>query len=266
MLHKWWDAASWHQEDLGGNLKSPPYCVTSSQGNIHCFALSSAGTLAHKWWDTASWHEDDLGGALAGSPYCVASRPGELHCFGLSASGTMLHKWWNPPKPPPPATAAAVAAPRAVPQDHKSIDCGLIGPHYAEISCPASTSHANCWCAVQSFWGNAKCQCDANPPQPPNPPNLITKLGEPGRTSLGSSTVGNMETFHIAGATKIEVDMYMLMASIPCGSWVLQGPGSFSQVLGGNVFGCAPFPGQVGYLSAAAIAGTIPVGVTATHP
>jgi hypothetical protein len=58
------------------------------------------------------------------------------------------------------------------PQDKQSIDCGLFGPHYAEISCPADRMHANCYCAFRSIWGNAKCECDlgaAHPPPPPPP-------------------------------------------------------------------------------------------------
>jgi hypothetical protein len=43
-----------------------------------------------------------------------------------------------------------------------SVDCGVVGPHYAEIDCPSGYD-AHCWCAVQSFWGKAKCECIKKP-------------------------------------------------------------------------------------------------------
>lgn len=60
---------------------------------------------------------------------------------------------------------------KVVPLDHKEIDCGNIGPHKSQATCPADIQHAVCWCDVQAFWGKANCRCDPGPPPKAPPTN-----------------------------------------------------------------------------------------------
>ncbi len=55
-------------------------------------------------------------------------------------------------------TFAILASHRGFASQSGSINCGIIGPANAKITCPMHF-HANCWCAVQSFWGKAQCNC-----------------------------------------------------------------------------------------------------------
>lgn len=91
----------------------------------------------------------------------------------------------------------------------------------------------------------------------------ITQLGMAGRVSLGASRVGVTVTFSIAGPATVQFDMFMLYATVPCGSWTFAGPGSFQQLLGGNILGCDPLVDDYCSLSAFAQNGTVPVWVTA---
>lgn len=76
---------------------------------------------------------------------------------------------------PPSSAATRAAVILDAGPAHGSIDCGLYGPHSAEISCSAS-QHPNCCCDVSFLgWGIAKCTCDegaavAKPAEPPFPP------------------------------------------------------------------------------------------------
>jgi hypothetical protein len=91
----------------------------------------------------------------------------------------------------------------------------------------------------------------------------ITKLGPDGRIGLTVSAVGNTETFNISDATTVQFEMYLPLATVPCGAWTFAGRGSFQQILGGNLLGCDPPVGEQCTITAFAQSGKVPVYVTA---
>ncbi len=47
---------SWGEwEDLGGDLKSSPYCIARGSNRIDCFAQNKNNQMAHIWWDGSAW-------------------------------------------------------------------------------------------------------------------------------------------------------------------------------------------------------------------
>jgi hypothetical protein len=93
--------------------------------------------------------------------------------------------------------------------------------------------------------------------------DTITRLGMEGRVSLGRNFVGNPAQFMIQGQATVQFEMWMLLASAPCGAWVYGGPGTWSVTLGGNILSCAPETGSPCSIYAYAQSGTVPVWVTA---
>ena len=153
--------------------------------------------------------------------------------------------------------------------DYCYIDCGFWGNHETDVSCDARTSHAVCYPKHQGFGGcDAACDCEGGgvPEVIPHDEGSIAQVGEAGRILLGSTTIGANETFHIEGAATVTIEMWELLAQIPCGSWTFTGPGTFSQPVMGNVFTCVPRVGDPCSLYAVAMKGTLPVRVTATSP
>jgi hypothetical protein len=231
-------------QPLGGSFASPPQCVVPSPGNINCFALDSNGSMQQQFWNGSRWNPagwQPLGGSLASPPQCVVPSPGNINCFALDSNGSMQQQFWNgsrwnpagweplggslasPPECMSPsvgqidcfallkvgATAGyksyVTVNPNGGPQDMASADCGILGPHYAQISCPALSQHAHCWCATQSVWGQAECQCLPGAAQPPPAP-VQTCAGSPGGTNATFQNVSGLPLYvyySISNATTI---------------------------------------------------------------
>jgi len=66
--------------------------------------------------------------------------------------------------PPLLLAAAFLVAPARAQATHAEKDCGVSGPHFAAIDCPAGT-YPHCWCEARGVWGKAKCACDPSPPR-----------------------------------------------------------------------------------------------------
>jgi hypothetical protein len=56
-----------------------------------------------------------------------------------------------------------VSVSAALAQRDGSKECGICGPHHAEIHCPVG-QHANCWCKWSIICGDATCTCDPDGP------------------------------------------------------------------------------------------------------
>lgn len=58
--------------------------------------------------------------------------------------------------------------------DHAEIDCGLYGPHRAQVDCP-DPKRAHCWADLQGLgYCKAKCTCEAAPPPAALPTQAVT--------------------------------------------------------------------------------------------
>jgi hypothetical protein len=194
-----WNPAGWQPlgQPLGGSFASPPQCVVPSPGNINCFALDSNGSMQQQFWNGSRWNPagwQPLGGSLASPPECMSPSVGQIDCFALLKVGaTAGYKSY------------VTVNPNGGPQDMASADCGILGPHYAQISCPALSQHAHCWCATQSVWGQAECQCLPGAAQPPPAP-VQTCAGSPGGTNATFQNVSGLPLYvyySISNATTI---------------------------------------------------------------
>ena len=60
--------SEWHgYENLGGDLRSSPSCVSRRPDRIDCFARGQQKRVYRKWWDGSSWHGwTDLGSSIQG--------------------------------------------------------------------------------------------------------------------------------------------------------------------------------------------------------
>ena len=67
--------------DLGGVFDSPPECVTTSVGKIHCFAVGNGSYLYRNFFDGEKWSgwEKSFGFFLE-TPSCVVSNKDEITC------------------------------------------------------------------------------------------------------------------------------------------------------------------------------------------
>lgn len=93
--------AEW--ENLGGDIRSAPSCVSWGPKRIDCFAAGADGALHRIWWEdgdftrwgAADWTWENLGGELATQPSCVSGHPDRIHCFARGTDDTLMHWWWN---------------------------------------------------------------------------------------------------------------------------------------------------------------------------